>query len=425
MKEKIKIATNNLKVNDYLLAFMFVMSIQFTDLKIVNIKLGEFFSLYCILYFTINLNLKLPYLLKRFFYVFSFFLVTSLIVLFWVKIYPISNVGFLRTKGWVSISRYIQNIGCVFFAGYLYMYLKKHSFSFNRKFILLIDKLMFAFGILFTLFYLLSFLGLESYFVYDGHRLKGGYVEGGPFALFYLFYITFRTILFGTNKYWLGFGLLIVIMSQSKSSVLFVIGCLVVFGLIINRIKFVSLLKVSISGIGLLLLSNYFFDLTDRVKGYVVEFANVEQIILERSNDFNLVMGRIAGAYIAPNIIKDNWFFGVGLGNYSLVRNNPEYLGPFPQILNFWDLTGLGGIVNTLIESGFLGLLLFIYPLYVVYKKSSIPEVKLGIIIFLMAQVFGVQTYFQYLWYSIGIICYIINNNDFIYYLRDKDFIKK
>jgi len=41
--------------------------------------------------------------------------------------------------------------------------------------------------------------------------------------------------------------------------------------------------------------------------------------------------------------------FGVGFGNYSLVRNNPNYRGVIPPT-DEWDLTGLGGLATFALE---------------------------------------------------------------------------
>lgn len=414
---------NNLKIEHYLLAFLIVSSLQFTDLKLFNVKLGDSFSIALILYFLINVKIKLPKLIKTLFYVFTFLLFTSFLVLIWVKIYSIPNVGFLKKVGFVSLSRYIQNIGCVYFAGYIFHFFRKHNYTFNKKFIVLIDKFMFAFGVFFAAFYLLSLLGLESKFVYGNNRLRGGYVEGGPFALFYMFYVIFRTIVLGNNKNWFVLSFIIIIMAQSKSSILFVLFYMIINALVLNKIKISRLILLSTAGIILLVFANFYFNFSNGIQGYIKEYLNVEEVVANRPNDPSLVMGRIAGAYISPNIIKDNWFLGVGLGNYSLVRNNPSYRGPFPAVRG-WDLTGLGGIINILIESGFLGLLLFLYPFYFLFKRTKNLEVKQGIIIFILAQVFGVQSYFQYLWFCIGIICYLEYQEGFISFLKEKQIDK-
>ena len=52
-------------------------------------------------------------------------------------------------------------------------------------------------------------------------------------------------------------------------------------------------------------------------------------------------MGRIVAAFIVPRMIAAHPMLGIGIGNYSLMRNDPDYLRGLPFV-DDWDLPGLG-----------------------------------------------------------------------------------
>ena len=140
---------------------------------------------------------------------------------------------------------------------------------------------------------------------------------------------------------------------------------------------------------------------------------DIEQSLIGRENDPNITMGRISGAFIGYNIIVDNPFFGVGLGNYSLVRNNPDYLGFFPPV-ELWDLTGLG-MYTIQVENGLLGMLAFIFCFRYFYTRLESSIAKSASLIPVICVLFGTQFYFIYIWvilgFAIGISSFIRRND--------------
>jgi hypothetical protein len=259
--------------------------------------------------------------------------------------------------------------------------------------------------IFYFLFFILSFFEFDSPFVYNGHRLRGAYVEGGPFGLFVAFYFLLSLYVLGLNKKKLFLTLCLIFASQSKSAIVFLFFVGVSYFLLNYKIKpkKISTLIYGCILTVLLIAINSYWGFTSRLIDYWGDYQSVKYLVDARENDPNFVMGRISALYIVPEIIKDNTMLGVGLGNYSLVRNNPKYLGIFPSVEQ-WDLTGLGGIINLLVEVGILGLLFFLYPFFKMWKNTQHETVKLIIILFLLAQMCGVQLYFQYLWFAVGIM---------------------
>ncbi len=404
-----------IKLIYYIFAFLIVSSMQMTDLKINEIKFGDFFSLLLILYSLINIkSIIVTKFYQRILICFSFFLISSFIVLLWLNFYPPnSNLGTLKQIGIVSISRFIQLTGCLCFSLFIHNILVKHSINFNNTFLRIIDKFMFLFFIIFLLAFLVSLAGINAPFVdmNQGNRLCGGFIEGGPFGLFVAFYFLFRSSLFKFSIIWTILSISLILASQSKAAFLFMSAMFIIYLLIYNKLKIKFVIRYGFFILLTFLILNNHFDLLGRLSLYWDSHENAEEILSARPNDTNLIMGRIAASYIVPEIIKDNLMLGIGLGNYSLVRNDPKYRGIFPSVTE-WDLTGLGGVVNLLVEVGIIGLLLFIFPFFQMWRKSKLNIIKYFIILFIAAQAFGVQTYFQYIWFLIGIMTAILSKNN-------------
>lgn len=402
-----------MKLSYKFIAFIIVCTLQLTDYKIGSVKFGDIISILIIVYLFINTTSISSTKFYRVLYIcFTFFIISSFTVILWVDFYPpSSNLGFLNRVGWISISRYIQLIGCLSFSLYIHNIIISHRSSFNDKFFSYIDQLMFIFFSFFILTYFLSYLGFNTPFIYGEHRLRGGYVEGGPFGLFAVAYFILRGCLFGFwSKKWILLLGCLLIASQSKSAILFLIIILSSYYIFLDKLKLKHIVLIGVFLCILVISINHLFNFSDRLLGYQYDLENIESAIASRKDDPNLVMGRIAGFFIAPEIIRDNAMLGVGLGNYSLVRNNPEYRGVFPAVSE-WDLHGLGGIVNLLIETGFIGLFFLAIPFYKFWKRSKSKVVKILIFIFVAAQIFGVQTHFQYIWFIIGVATAISNQS--------------
>lgn len=147
---------------------------------------------------------------------------------------------------------------------------------------------------------------------------------------------------------------------------------------------------------------------------YVEKLDKIRKEVRLRPNDTNLIMGRLSGFYIAPNMIEENPVLGIGLGNYPLLRNNKEYRGFFPlpdkTILDA-DASGFGGIIDIIIDMGIVGLCIFFVLNYLMLKRlfgrNKGVVLQLG---FMILFLFGVQLYFSYPWAFLGVILAYQNN---------------
>jgi len=267
--------------------------------------------------------------------------------------------------------------------------------------------------------HLLSFVDHDGFLAYDptgiygdvSYRLKGLFVEGGPFGLFYAYlFILYDWILKQTGKSDL-IGrliiLLIIFLAASKAgySLMIVFFAINIYGWAKNSRYAFILKKVTLPVILIGSVVILFFVATNYID------LLKEGLQPSQSTDQAIVMGRVSGMIISPNIIMNHYLMGIGLGNYPLVRNNPLYLSYFPQIsVDLWDSSGLGGLVDLMIDGGILFLVVFAFIFYKLYKDVKKINKTLYPLLysFILPFVFGVQLYYLYPWFSLGLIIYFL-----------------
>jgi hypothetical protein len=377
---------------------------QLTAQKVYNIKIGEILSITLMLYCILNAkNLQVPKFYRQLFTCFFLFGQISLMVLFWVDIYPIPDSGPLQQVGWITVSRLVELFGCLFLALFIHNLLISHTMEFNKRFLHAVDVFMFAFFVFFAVMYIAHLIGIKNDFVYGDHRLRGGFVEGGPFGLFVAYYLMLRISLFGIKRKGNMFLLLLTFLSYSKASILFTIFSLILYLFFVEKIRIKNIFVSVVFCSALIFSANANYGFIDKIMLYYNSYLSAEYLVDEWNEDLSFVAGRIAASHIAPKMIQDNVMLGVGLGNYSLTRNNPKYLGFFPTV-SIWDLPGLGGLFCILLELGIVGLLLFLRPFIVLFKCSKERLVKWMIGLVILVQLFGLQTYFQYMWFLVGVM---------------------
>lgn len=372
-----------------------------TDVKLFDIKISELFML---TYLILNIR-YVPKSFNLLILFFVFFFIVSVLNTYIIEIASLSGISnLLKRPYFISISRFAEYLSCIGFILYIY----KNLFIKNQKIrVVFLIKRLCMYSLLFAFIFIIEYIIIKiklidiehSIFYYGETRLKGFYVEGGPLGLSYAFIISLVYLYEDKNKLLkLSILLLIVILSQSKAGFFY----LLIFAgsVFYNEVKlpkyiypFFILLLILISIIAL----NYI------AKGYIYEVSNVANNIQFKQDDPNYVMGRIAALFIVPNIVMNNYIFGIGMGNYPLVRNNPLYRGIFPEV-ELWDSTGLGGIVDMLVDGGFVFILLFGLLVWKVYNSSKSLLKKYLFIAYLLPFILGVQLHFMYPWLAIGIL---------------------
>jgi hypothetical protein len=189
-------------------------------------------------------------------------------------------------------------------------------------------------------------VGFRSFFVYGAdQRVRGFFNEGGPYGIFLvsvavvvLLRAHFFAPVFPALR-WPVLGVLTaaLALSQSKAALLVATGlCGVAVWFAGRRLQ-----KVAVALVCALVLTTALSLFGGKVFGYFYAYLNLEEAMAYRPDDPSLIMGRIAASVIVPRMIAAHPVLGIGVGNYSLMRNDPEYLQSLPPVSE-WDLPGMG-----------------------------------------------------------------------------------
>ncbi len=388
-------AKKNFTISSTLL-FLTAIACQLTDVTFGPVKVWELMAIIIFPLFTRKIETRFFIFIT----VFVLFLILSMIKASYTDIFYF-DYGGLKSKYIISIVRFIELMLCIIVASVPFNLARIYNISLDimvRRFI--------NYNIIFTLAILFLFiadftLGTNVVSYGPSHRLRAFYVEGGPYGLF-LSTLFFLEAIFFKRKIFYAILLVALFLTQSKAG----FASLAVFFFLIvvykypllrsftrprNIFRFLTMVIVGIAFGAFILLKVS--------EGYINELNNISESLNERGDDPSLVMGRIAATYIGPNIILDNPYVGVGLGAYSLVRNDPQYRGPFP-VVSTWDLTGLGGFFNLLIENGSIGLILFILAIWKYFEFKG--QHLIFAILFIIPFIFGAQLYMVYPWFYLG-----------------------
>lgn len=383
--------------------------VQFTDLKIGLIKVSEGLLL-CLAPFVFSKRIH-----KYVLYLLVFFTATTLISIGITFFLDFEYLGksFLKQPYLITIGRYIELITCLVLCNFVVLYadvLKKRN-EFYKYLLHFID-LNIMLTIICVVIYCLVLTGVlnieDTRVVYNYNiRLRGYFVEGGPYGLM-LSFIFILTSFFEKSKkrdakrIFLIF--VIFFMAQSKSGFLCTVVWLGIenYGFLRRKIQSFVYPLVVLGVIG------FYFLFVNIGSMYVREINKIEQTVKIRSNDPNLIMGRISGIFIVPKLVLDHPILGIGTGNYPLVRNNKKYRGIFPlppKEIRIKDAHGFGGLIDILVDNGFLGLFFFSMIMYKQYKvirnQKYLKQLFIG---FFTLFCFGVQIYFLYPWMFLGLI---------------------
>ncbi|MBT8181237.1 MAG: O-antigen ligase family protein [Eudoraea sp.] len=397
-----------MRMSELALLLIVLLSIHFTEFKIGVVKLSEIVLLLLppIIY-TRKLNKWIFY----FYVLFFTWLVISLATNPFRELPELQGLSPLKEPYLITIGRFLELIACVNLVALVYYYMKGKPISYVTSFIKKIVFFSFFMIALNVIIYLLVINGVLSdskvvnlttsnYF-----RLKGGFVEGGPYGLMisFVFVLSFfyksrfnpfiRIVLIAT----------IILFTKSKAGMLLLVlwGVIYYYKWIYRKIKSLSVITFIIGGIVVLL------SLSKLGAVYIEHIKNMEQYVLQRPDDTNLIMGRIAGSHIAPKMVVNNPLFGIGLGNYPIERNVAEYRKFIPYSPpGKTDAHGLGGIMQLLVDGGLFILFLFLIILFLLIRSSIRLKNNLEVYfaVFLCFFLAGVQIYFLYPWVLLGLL---------------------
>lgn len=404
------VISDELKITS--LIWLITFCIQTTDLKIGYVKISEFILLLITpLLFFKKVN-------KYFIYFFLFFTFELLLALVITYNQEFEHLGksIIKAPYIISVGRYIELIACLTLGFISYRLFQNNPNQSENIISRLINVNIFiTIGV--VLLYFMVVVGIipmdKSIVAYGDYRLKGLYVEGGPYGLMLTFIFMLTSFLEKTKtRLFKQLFLIIVIVFFAKSKAGFL--CLLVWIFLQNMGYLKDKLKLFLYPALVLALIGFYFTFVKISYMYVDKMDKIRKEVHLRPNDPNLIMGRFSGFYIVPNMIKENPVLGIGLGNYPLIRNNKIYRGFFPlpdKEIRDADASGFGGIVDIIIDMGIVGLLIFMYLNSLLLKRLLVK--KKGVVLllgFLILFLFGVQLYFTYPWVFFGLILAYRNN---------------
>lgn len=299
-----------------------------------------------------------------------------------------SNTSIIKQPFFITGSRLLSFLLCAVILDCARRGTRKYP-----DFALRIVRVQAYFAVIFLFIWLLSFVGVNSPFVNSHHRLYGFYNEGGPVGLMFasMFCVSWKI----RSPRWIKLSLLLCVFASSSKagiSLLIFAAAIQIFFKAPKLLKPIMLIFTTVVILGSLSLIG---------NNYIDSITSAETMVADKMEDPSFVMGRIAGSIIAPRMFADNPLLGVGLGNYSLVRNDPSYRGVFPYI-DYWDLPGLGGWATTLAECGLVGVLLTASIFLICYRRTTKND-RILVILSTIPFALGVQMYFAYPWIVLGL----------------------
>lgn len=399
-----------------------------TDLKLGSIQPVELlmFFLFPIAIYRIFADLEIKSsaetisLLRK--YVFFLVAVAAISLLsLRLRVFLPSDMSLLKTPPFLSMAKLFQLVMIVlvmFILIFWFVKQPKLMDYFSRGYIYV--------GLFNSVFALASclamFAGLDLGGAYgeDWPRAKGFFVEGGPFGTYLvsvLLIVMFRKKVLnkGTQLQAYVHMLLLILAlfaSSSKAAFLLVFVLMIYFQVINKKAKYILFVVA--------LMVPLLFA-TGKIQGLVGYFSNYNNFTEKAAgnpDDPNLVMGRLMASVLVPRILLDHPLTGVGLGNYSLQRNNPDYLQGLPAT-DKWDLPGLG-LAGYAAELGLPLIFFFIWlvwhPVKIMQKKNLSPFLIVLASYQLFGFLLGTQITFIYPWLVAAVAlgyCFGLNNADY------------
>jgi len=336
---------------------------------------------------------------------FGFFLGVTIISLvdYRLQTFPPRDADILKTAPFTSIARLIQlliELGLVLFVVRAITRWPALLHTLIQYYIL--AGVVCAVYALISWILILGGIDIGGAYIVDFPRARGTFVEGGPLGVYLvsviLILIVYRYELRSRSRaFWPIIMILLCAfaLSASKAGVLLSLVLVGYFSVLKRKVRYIVLV------LALLIPPLVAFDMVNGLQGYLVSYADYEQKLADDPDDVNLTTGRAVAIILVPLMTAAHPWTGVGFGNYSLQRNNPEFLeGLIPESKG-WDLPGLG-LVSYIAELGVPGFLLLCWvlwaPVRMLRKAHAAPIVCVLGSYQLFAHLFGVQLNFAYPW---------------------------
>jgi hypothetical protein len=319
--------------------------------------------------------------------------------------YLADNLNILKYPVLISFSRAVELTGNVAMMLYL-----ANLFRHGLHWLQFTMRVYFWVGIASALYSLISYplnlAGIASLGAYSNlHRFRGFYNEGGPYGLYVVSLLLVGIALYRRGwdrglKMFTAFGLLLItlVMAQSKAAY----GAILLL-VAINVFLAGSFSRKMVMLAGGAIVATFIFQVTGTTR--IILLYQKENLVYERyshirANDPNFVYGRVAGGFIVPRMIAAHPLTGIGWGNYSNLRNSPEFRGG-SQFVSGTDEPGLG-LLGSAADLGlpltsFL-LICFLVPIFYV-RHRRVPLYVVNLALWQpIVHIFGGQLNLTYPW---------------------------
>ncbi len=322
---------------------------------------------------------------------------------------PSDATSILQQPGWISAARIIQLLLVVT----AFAWVLKVALSDPAGLRLCVRWYVFAaaissiYGIISWTALFAAGIDLGGAYGQYGVRLKAFFVEGGPFGLYAISALAVLVgqwqLQFIPRKLAIGCSIVLVtafIMAQSKSAT-FSILIVCIASVFICKRRLSKAQIAAIIALALLVIVSALLTGADQIGDLLMDRRDALLLHSDRFHgDANITMGRIAGSVIVPDMIRSNPILGVGIGNYSLLRDSSVYNPSLPAV-DAWDLHGLGlyGFTAEVgIPAAILFSIFFLKPVWIIRQNGGSAAVIALRLAPFVSFLFGVQPTFLYPW---------------------------
>lgn len=383
-----------------------------TDLKVGDVQPAELFMfivfpiavvITMLSGFTISSSREVVYLLGKYFFLLVAIIILAMFAMRLPSYPPIEYQTLLKTPPFLSMARSLQLLIAVGAMIILATY-----FSKRPRLIIFFARAYAYAGLVCALYAIVCWLALyagislRGAYGADLPRARGFFIEGGPFGVYIVsvfVVVLFRKTVLGDGyrlTMWLQIGILMVALIAAWSTAGILLSIVLLSFFEITRKSYKSFLAVVFILVPLIFLSGGF----NRLASYAFSIVNVSELVEAHRDDTNFIAGRIMATVLVPRMIADQPLTGIGFGNYSVQRNNPEYLQGLPET-TAWDLPGLG-LAGYIAELGIPLVLVLMWLMWHSVKIARKREVSALVVVVasyqFFAHCFGVQITFVYPW---------------------------
>lgn len=383
----------------WVIVFSIVFVVFCTDVKVSVVKISEI----GLLAYFILFSRKLDKPIRKFLFFFLGFVgITFVHNLFLTFDYsPVDS--FLKRPYMCTIGRFAEVLSCLVLMQLILKISRKYNF---QNFINRFFRCSYWFSLVILVLFFLYVVGAPISFldlVDEGtFRLTGFYVEGGPFGLMCAS-MALLGIHLNRRKKEIGIFVILTILAQSKAGIVCILGYFCVkFVQRFYKSKTFRICIVLIFPIAIIVFVKLFMHIADMYISAILDTNTLAAWVNANPEDYASTAGRIPATFIVSNMFLDNPFIGIGIGNYPVLRNLPEYRSFFPKI-DVYDATGYGGFVDMLNQCGLLGLGIFCMLLYKTYKYGCNRDFTY-LLLFCLPLLFGVQYTFAYPWLMLAFL---------------------